>query len=95
MITHHTAGGCALQAGDLIGTGTISGPGPGEAGALIELTHGGQKPVDIGGGEQRGFLHDGDTVILRGWCEKPGAARIGFGECRGTLLAATTQQHGA
>ena len=88
MITPHTAGGCALQPGDLIGTGTISGPGPGEAGAMIELAHGGQKPVDIGGGEQRGFLADGDTVILRGWCEKPGAARIGFGECRGTVLAA-------
>ena len=91
MLAHHTAGGCALQPGDLIGTGTISGPGPGEAGAMIELAHGGQQPVDIGGGEQRGFLADGDTVILRGWCEKPGAARIGFGECRGTVLAATTK----
>ena len=88
MIAHHTAGGCALQPGDLIGTGTISGPGPGEAGALIELARGGQAPVDIGGGEQRGFLHDGDTVILRGWCEKAGAARIGFGECRGTVMPA-------
>ena len=87
-LAHHTAGGCALQAGDLIGTGTISGPGPGEAGAMIELAHGGQKPVDIGGGERRGFLADGDTVILRGWCEKAGAARIGFGECRGTVLPA-------
>ena len=88
MIAHHTAGGCALQPGDLIGTGTISGPAAGEAGALIELARGGQAPVDIGGGEQRGFLHDGDTVILRGWCEKPGAARIGFGECRGTVMPA-------
>ncbi len=88
MIAHHTAGGCALQAGDLLGSGTISGPGPGAAGALIELARGGQQPVDIGGGEQRGFLHDGDSVILRGWCEKPGAARIGFGECRGTVLPA-------
>jgi len=88
MLAHHAAGGCALQAGDLIGTGTISGPGDGEAGALIELACGGQKPVDIGGGEQRGFLADGDTVVLRGWCEKPGAARIGFGECRGTVLPA-------
>ncbi|HRH88084.1 MAG TPA: fumarylacetoacetase, partial [Rubrivivax sp.] len=88
MIAHHTAGGCALQPGDLIGTGTISGPAAGEAGALIELARGAQEPVDIGGGEQRGFLHDGDTVILRGWCEKPGAARIGFGECRGTVMPA-------
>ncbi len=88
MIAHHTAGGCRLQPGDLIGSGTISGPGAGEAGALIELAHGGRKPTRVGGGEQRGFLHDGDTVILRGWCEKPGAARIGFGECRGTILPA-------
>jgi fumarylacetoacetase len=88
MIAHHAAGGCSLQPGDLLGSGTISGPGPGEAGALLELAHGGRQPVDIGGGEQRGFLHDGDSIILRGWCEKPGAARIGFGECRGTVLPA-------
>ncbi|HNT84302.1 MAG TPA: fumarylacetoacetase [Ottowia sp.] len=91
MLTHHTAGGCALQPGDLLGSGTISGPGPGEAGALIELARGGQQPVDVGGGERRGFLQDGDTVILRGWCEKPGAARIGFGECRGTVLPAISE----
>ncbi|MBN9330011.1 MAG: fumarylacetoacetase [Comamonas sp. SCN 67-35] len=88
MLAHHAAGGCSLQPADLIGTGTISGPTDGEAGALIELARGGQRPVDIGGGEQRGFLADGDTVILRGWCEQPGAARIGFGECRGTVLPA-------
>lgn len=88
MLAHHTAGGCNMQVGDLIGSGTISGPSAGEAGALIELTHGGQRPVDIGHGEQRGFLQDGDSVIFQGWCEKPGAARIGFGECRGTVLAA-------
>lgn len=91
MVAHHTAGGCNLQPGDLIGSGTISGPGAGEAGAMIELARGAQSPVDIGGGEQRGFLHDGDTVLLRGWCDKPGAARIGFGECRGTVLAARAQ----
>ena len=88
MIAHHAAGGCSLQPGDLLGSGTISGPGPGEAGALLELAHGGRQPVDIGGGEQRGFLHDGDSIILRGWCDKSGAARIGFGECRGTVLPA-------
>ncbi len=88
MIAHHAAGGCSLQPGDLLGSGTISGPGPGEAGALLELAHGGRQPVDVGGGEQRGFLHDGDTVILRGWWDKSGAARIGFGECRGTVLPA-------
>ena len=88
MIAHHAAGGCGLQPGDLLGSGTISGPGPGEAGALLELAHGGRQPVDIGGGEQRGFLRDGDSIILRGWCDKSGAARIGFGECRGTVLPA-------
>ncbi|MBN8558393.1 MAG: fumarylacetoacetase, partial [Burkholderiales bacterium] len=88
MIAHHAAGGCGLQPGDLLGSGTISGPGPGEAGALLELAHGGRQPVDVGGGEQRGFLHDGDSIILRGWCDKPDAARIGFGECRGTVLPA-------
>ncbi|OJX35156.1 MAG: fumarylacetoacetase [Burkholderiales bacterium 68-12] len=90
MLAHHTAGGCSMHAGDLLGSGTISGPGPGEAGALIELAHGGQQPVDLGHGEQRGFLQDGDTVILRGWCEAPGAVRIGLGECRGTVLPART-----
>ncbi|MFT3815984.1 MAG: fumarylacetoacetase [Acidovorax sp.] len=88
MVAHHTVGGCALQSGDLLGSGTISGPGPGEAGAMIELAYGGTRPVDVGAGEQRGFLADGDTVVLRGWCERPGAARIGFGESRGTVLPA-------
>ncbi|MFT3719497.1 fumarylacetoacetase [Pseudorhodoferax sp.] len=88
MVAHHTAGGCCLNPGDLIGSGTISGPGPGEAGALVELAHGGQRPVALGDGEERGFLQDGDTVVMRGWCEKPGAARIGLGECRGTVLPA-------
>ncbi len=86
MVTQHTMGGCNLQSGDLIGTGTISGPTPSEAGAIIELTRGGREPITLDGGEQRAFLHDGDAVILRGWCDKPGAARIGFGECRGEVL---------
>lgn len=92
MLAHHTVGGCNLQPGDLLGTGTISGPTASEAGALIELTKGGREPITLSGpgapDEQRSFLEDGDTVILRGWCEKPGAARIGFGECRGTVLPA-------
>ncbi|CAD6547379.1 fumarylacetoacetase [Paraburkholderia sabiae] len=86
MIAHHTIGGCNLQSGDLIGSGTISGPSEGEAGALIELTEGGAKPVDIGHGETRRFLEDGDTVIFRGWCEREGYARIGFGTNYGTVL---------
>ena len=88
MVTHHTMGGCNLQAGDLLGSGTISGPGEGEAGALIELAYGGTQPVALGNGETRGFLHDGDAVVLRGWCDKPGFARIGFGESKGTILPA-------
>ncbi|WP_439686172.1 fumarylacetoacetase [Cupriavidus oxalaticus] len=87
MIAHHTVGGCNLQPGDLLGSGTISGPTPGEAGALIELTASGTKPVDIGDGETRGFLEDGDTVVFRGWCERENYARIGFGLNYATVLA--------
>ena len=88
MVAHHTVGGCSLNPGDLLGTGTISGPGRGEAGAIIELTRAGQEPVTLANGEQRGFVEDGDAVLLRAWCERPGAARIGFGESRGTVLPA-------
>ena len=88
MVAQHTMGGCNLQSGDLLGTGTISGPTAQEAGAIIEQTKGGREPITLEGGEQRAFLHDGDAVILRGWCESPGAARIGFGECRGMVLPA-------
>ncbi|SOY60140.1 Fumarylacetoacetase [Cupriavidus taiwanensis] len=88
MIAHHTSGGCNLQAGDLLGSGTVSGPTRGEAGALIELSASGTQPVDIGDGEQRGFLEDGDTVVFRGWCEREGFVRIGFGVNHGTVLPA-------
>ncbi|MGQ2981184.1 MAG: fumarylacetoacetase [Polaromonas sp.] len=87
MVTQHAMGGCNLQAGDLFGSGTISGPTPDQAGAIIELTKGGKSPITLdSSGEKRSFLHDGDAVILRGWCDKPGFARIGFGESRGTIL---------
>lgn len=89
MVAQHTVGGCNLQPGDLLGTGTISGPTPGEAGAIVELSHGGTQSIDLPAtGETRTFLEDGDTVILRGWCEREGHARIGFGECRGEVLPA-------
>ena len=88
MVAHHTMGGCNLKTGDLLGSGTISGPGDGQAGAMIELAYGGIRPVPLGNGETRGFVQDGDAVILRGWCEKPGYARIGFGESKGTVLPA-------
>jgi len=89
MVAQHTVGGCNLQPGDLLGTGTISGPSAGEAGAIIELSEGGRKVLKLeGSNEERTFLQDGDAVILRGWCERPGHTRIGFGECRGEVLAA-------
>ena len=89
MVAHHTEGGCNLQPGDLIGSGTISGPGPQEAGSMIELTRNGSHPVRFeirGEVEERGFLADGDTLILTGWCERSGSTRIGFGQCAGTVL---------
>ena len=88
MVTHHTVNGCNLQPGDLLGTGTLSGPTLDQAGALIELTSGGKNPVQLPNGEQRTFLQDGDAVVLRGWCEKEGYARIGFGSCWGSILPA-------
>ncbi|RKP55719.1 fumarylacetoacetase [Pararobbsia silviterrae] len=89
LVTHHTAGGCNLREGDLLGSGTQSGPQPNEAGSLLELTSGGRKPIVLANGEQRVFIEDGDTIVLRAWAEKAGFARIGFGEARGTVLAAT------
>ena len=88
MVTHHTVNGCNLQPGDLLGTGTLSGPTLDQAAALIELTLGGKQPIQLPNGETRTFLLDGDAIVLKGWCEKPGAARIGFGECWGTVLPA-------
>ena len=88
LVAHHTINGCNLNPGDLLGTGTLSGPSASEAGALIELTKGGKEPVDLGNGERRSFLEDGDTLSLHAWCEKAGAARIGFGKAEATVLPA-------
>ena len=88
LVAHHTLSGCNLRTGDLFGTGTLSGPGPGQGGSMLELSAGGKQPITLKGGEQRSFLEDGDTVILRGACVAAGARRIGFGECRGTVLPA-------
>jgi fumarylacetoacetase len=90
MLTHHTVNGCNLEAGDLIGTGTQSGAQPSEAGSLLELTAGGRQPLTLASGETRTFLEDGDRVTLRGWCERPGCVRIGFGEAAATVLPALT-----
>ena len=88
MLAHHTVNGCNLKPGDLLGSGTQSGPLPEQAGSLLELTSAGKRPIALAGGETRTFLEDGDRVILRGWCERPGYARIGFGEAVGTVLTA-------
>jgi fumarylacetoacetase len=88
LVAHHTVNGCNLQSGDLLGTGTLSGAAPEQAGSMLELSRGGQQPITLPSGETRTFLADGDTVTLRGWCERPGARRIGFGHCTGTVLAA-------
>jgi fumarylacetoacetase len=87
LVAHHTVNGCDLRPGDLLGTGTQSGPTPGEAGSLVELSVGGSKPVGVGD-ETRTFLEDGDAVIFRAWCDKPGAVRIGFGELQAHILPA-------
>ena len=86
LLTHHTASGCNLQPGDLLGSGTQSGPEPGQGGSLLELTNGGKAPLTLSSGETRTFLQDGDTVILRAHCSAPGRARIGLGEVRGTVV---------
>ena len=86
MLAHHASGGCNLRPGDLIASGTVSGPEQSSRGCLLELTWRGAEPVTFSNGETRAFLADGDEVILRGWCEAPGRARIGFGECRGVAV---------
>jgi fumarylacetoacetase len=88
LVAHHTVGGCNLNSGDLLGSGTMSGPRADQAGSLLELTDGGKRPIGLPGGERRTFLEDGDTVILRGWCERDGFVRIGLGEVAGTVVPA-------
>jgi fumarylacetoacetase len=91
MVTHHASNGCNLRPGDLLASGTVSGPSESARGCLLEITEGGRKPLSLPGGETRTFLEDGDEVILRGYCERNGWRRIGFGECRGTVAAAPDQ----
>jgi fumarylacetoacetase len=88
LIAHHTSNGCNLQIGDILATGTISGPAPASAGCLLELTLNGAEPIALPTGETRSWLADGDEIILRGSCELPGHPRIGLGECRATILPA-------
>ena len=88
MVAHHTSNGCNLATGDLIGSGTVSGPEKSSWGSLLELTARGREPIELQSGEQRGFIEDGDEIIFRGFAQKPGYPRIGFGECRAVMLPA-------
>jgi fumarylacetoacetase len=85
MVTHHTSNGCNLRSGDLIASGTVSGEAEGMQGSLLEITRRGAKTIQLPSGEERTFLADGDEVILRGYCQRSGYARIGFGDCRGQI----------
>ncbi|MCR6735047.1 MAG: fumarylacetoacetase [Afipia sp.] len=87
QLVHHASSGCAMNVGDLLGSGTISGAEKSERGSMLELSWGGAEPLDLGNGVQRSFLEDGDSLSMRGWCQGDGY-RIGFGEVEGTILAA-------
>jgi fumarylacetoacetase len=87
QLVHHAACGCAMNVGDLLGSGTISGPDKQQRGSLLEISWNGSEPVELAGGVKRTFLEDGDSLVMRGWCQGDGF-RIGFGEVEGTILAA-------
>ena len=89
IIAHHTANGCNLQPGDLIGTGTLSTDSEDGLGSLLEISRGGKQPIELASGETRSFLEDGDEIVLRAWCDGEGTARIGFGECVGRVVGAS------
>lgn len=86
LVTHHTVNGCALTAGDLFGSGTLSGPSRQQAGSLLEMTEGGKHPIKLSNGESRTFLEDGDRISLLGRCVREGFRAIGFGDCSATVL---------
>lgn len=88
MLAHHTAGGCPMNVGDLLGSGTISGTESGTEGAMIEITKGGKDNIKLEDGVERKFLQDGDTVILRGVCGDEDTGFVGFGDCKGTIMPA-------
>ncbi len=88
MLAHHTSTGCPMRPGDLLGSGTVSGPDKESRGCLLELTWRGTEPIDLPDGTQRRFLQDGDELTIKAWCEREGAARIGFGSCSGVILPA-------
>jgi fumarylacetoacetase len=88
MVTHHAVNGCNLRPGDFFGSGTQSGENDNELGSMLEITRGGKQELTLPNGETRRFLADGDCIIMSGYCEKPGAARIGFGSASATILPA-------
>jgi fumarylacetoacetase len=88
MVAHHTSGGCNLQPGDLFGSGTLSGADEHGIGCLLEMTFGGRDAITLSNGETRRYLEDGDEVVFRAHCSRPGTVPIGFGECRGRIIAA-------
>jgi fumarylacetoacetase len=87
QLVHHASSGCAMNVGDLLGSGTISGPEKHQRGSLLEISWNGSEPVELDGGVKRSFLEDGDSLVMRGWCQGDGY-RIGFGEVEGTIVAA-------
>ena len=87
QLAHHTINGCKVNSGDMMGSGTISGPTPDSYGSMLELSWAGKNPIALKDGSKRSFLEDGDTVILRGFCEKDGL-RLGFGDVQAKLLPA-------
>jgi fumarylacetoacetase len=86
QLVHHAACGCAMNVGDLLGSGTISGPEKDQRGSLLEISWNGTEPVELASGVKRAFLEDGDSLVMRGWCQGDGY-RVGFGEVEGTILA--------
>ena len=87
QLMHHASSGCAMNVGDLLGSGTISGPEKSQRGSLLEISWNGTEPLDLPGGITRSFLDDGDSLVMRGWCQGDGY-RVGFGEVEGTILSA-------
>ena len=85
QIAHHTITGCNMRTGDLLASGTISGPDKESRGSMLELSWNGKEPITLQNGEERTFLKDGDSIILKGWCQGKGY-KIGFGDCEGTIL---------
>jgi len=87
QLVHHASSGCAMNVGDLLGSGTISGPEKNQRGSLLEISWNGTEPVELATGVKRSFLEDGDSLVMRGWCQGDGY-RVGFGEVEGTILPA-------